>query len=116
MHAQTTAYTSCAYYVDELTNYIKLNMKCIETYFNEHLPNIKFMIPQATYLAWIDISSLHVTSLALQQACVDYGKVGIMSGSVYGNDAFMRMCVGCPRSKLLQGLDGFYKGVRGLCG
>lgn len=116
MYAQTTAYTSCAYYVDELTNYIKLNMKCIETYFNEHLPNIKFMIPQATYLAWIDISSLHVTSLALQQACVDYGKVGIMSGSVYGNDAFMRMCVGCPRSKLLQGLDGFYKGVRGLCG
>ncbi len=89
-------------------------MHYILAFLQEQLPQIRFEVPQATYLAWMDISQLGVSSEDLQQACVQYGHVGIMSGTTYGDERFMRMCVGCPRTKLERGLQGLLRGVRGL--
>lgn len=114
MYAQIAAYTRCDYYVDELNAYIRQNMHYILAFLQEQLPQIRFEVPQATYLAWMDISQLGVSSEDLQQACVQYGHVGIMSGTTYGDERFMRMCVGCPRTKLERGLQGLLRGVRGL--
>ena len=114
MHAQIAAYTSCDYYADGLVAHTRSNMQLIKDFLSSTIPQIKFEIPQGTYLAWMDISGLHVSSSQLQQACVNHGHVGIMSGATYGDDRFMRMCVACPQSKLEQGLEGLSKGVQSV--
>lgn len=114
MYAQMAAYTSCDYYADGLVEHTRSNMQRIKEFLSSAIPRIKFEIPHATYLAWMDISELQQSSKRLQQACVEQGHVGIMSGATYGDDRFMRMCVACPRSKLEQGLEGLLKGVQSL--
>lgn len=114
MYAQYAAYTKCEYYADELSKYIVSNMRIIQKFFKTYIPKIQFAIPDATYLAWFNVEGLGVSSNILQQACVEKGKVGIMSGSTYGNDRYMRMCVACPKSKLERGLEGLLRGVNSL--
>ena len=91
-------------------------MQVIKSFLSDHYPNIKFEIPEATYLAWIDVSSLEVSSKRLQDALVNIGNVGIMPGETYGNSGagYLRMCVGCPREKLNDGLHRFAKGIDSL--
>ena len=114
MYAQMVAYKKCDYYVDELSRYIYSNMSFIKTFIDQNIPRVSFEVPQGTYLAWIDISNLNVRAQRLQIACVEQGKVGIMSGATYGEDHFMRMCVACPQVKLTYGLTGLLKGVQSL--
>ena len=114
MYAQMVAYTKCDYYVNELSRYIYSNMSFIKTFIDQNIPRVSFEVPQGTYLAWIDISNLNVRAQRLQIACVEQGKVGIMSGATYGEDHFMRMCVACPQVKLTYGLTGLLKGVQSL--
>ena len=108
-------YNHSAYWVDELTAYLSDNMQLISTFIREELPRLTFKPPESTYLAWIDCTQLHASDAEIQDALVNIGNVGIMSGSVYqvkeGN--FLRMNAGCPRGKLLEGLERLKQAVGG---
>ncbi|WP_229683185.1 MalY/PatB family protein [Virgibacillus oceani] len=109
-------YNHSAYWVDELTNYLYNNMKIVSSFLQDEIPTITFNIPESTYLAWIDCSKLLSSDQEIQNALVNIGKVGIMSGSVYRvNDGnFLRMNVGCPREKLIDGLERLKKSIDGI--
>ena len=89
-------------------------MDAIGEFLSTDIPEIRFSVPQGTYLAWIDASALGVSAARLQDALVHVGHVGIMNGAAYGDDKYLRMCVACPRSKLEEGLKGLLAGVRSL--
>lgn len=116
--ATMEAYQHTGYWVDELVEYLYNNMKTVKSFIDEELLKLQFILPESTYLAWIDCSNLHVTSDQLQKALVEVGKVGIMSGDVYGasNGTFLRMNVGCPHAKLIDGLERLKKSVVSLEG
>ena len=107
MIATMTAYNECQEYVMELVHYIEENMRQLKNYLAEQLPEIQFELPQATYLAWLDVRGLPFSDDELQKALVQVGKVGIMRGDVYGAEGrgFLRMNVGCPQVKMLEGLQ-----------
>lgn len=100
-------------WVDSLVEYLHGNMKTVARFLHQHLPEFQFSIPEATYLAWIDASRLPFTGEALQDALIHRGKVAIMPGSYYGPnaDSFLRMNVGCARSKVIQGLNRMKRAV-----
>lgn len=106
-------YQHGGYWVDELCSYLYNNMKTVQSFIDEELPDLQFSIPESTYLAWIDCTNLNVTSEELQQALVQIGKVGIMSGDVYGakHGQFLRMNLGCPHDKLVEGLARLKKSI-----
>jgi len=116
MHALIAAYQTCGDWVDNLNAYLDDNMRLVHDYFNVHHPAVKFSIPEATFLAWIDVKDLGFSMDDLQDALVKVGKVGIMDGRKYGKKSgtFLRLNVGCPRSKLLEGLRRFTKAVDSL--
>lgn len=99
-------YNNAASWVDELRSYLYNNLKIVESFIENDLPILKFKVPESTYLAWIDCTKLGVTDEHLQQALVNVGKVGIMSGETYkAGNGFLRMNVGCPKGKLMDGLE-----------
>lgn len=119
MIALISAYTKAQDYIDELVNYIEENMQILERFVLQNLPDIKFIKPQATYLAWLNIRNVPYPSKQVEKALVQIGKVGIMSGEVYGDNGkqFLRMNIGCPKEKLEVGLqrikmafDALYQG------
>ncbi|EKT55840.1 class I and II aminotransferase [Providencia sneebia DSM 19967] len=70
-------------------------------------PELHWQIPEATYLAWIDLNSLNIDDNELQYRLVHQEKVAIMPGTTYGieNKGFVRMNVGCSRQKLEDGMN-----------
>lgn len=107
MVATMTAYNQCQDYTASLVEYIEGNMSYLANYLKEELPDIAFRLPQSTYLAWLDVRGLGYSSETLQKALVNVGKVGIMRGEVYGENGqgFLRMNLGCPRAKMIEGLE-----------
>ncbi|AUJ23592.1 MalY/PatB family protein [Virgibacillus dokdonensis] len=106
MIALMEGYNHAAYWVDSLREYLYENMEIVYDFIKKEIPSLQFTIPQSTYLAWIDASQLNMSSTVVQEYLVQVGKVGIMSGDVYGAKGnFLRMNVGCPKEKLYNGLD-----------
>lgn len=99
------SYNECEDYIEQLNEYIKGNMLFVKEYIDSNFPDFKFTIPDATYLAWIDIREVPFTSKEVQDAFVHVGKVAVMAGETYGLDKFLRLNCGCPRSKLEDGLN-----------
>lgn len=116
MHACMVGYTECDDYIDQLVEYIKGNMKYVETFLQDNIPDFSFQSPESTYLAWIDVRNSPFTMNEIQKAFIEIGKVAIMDGKVYGENGkgFLRMNCGCPRSKLEEGLKRMKKAMDAL--
>lgn len=114
--ATMTAYNDCEDWADELVTYLQTNLQTVQDYLDKHLPSLHLTMPEATYLAWIDTSQLPYSSEQLQHALVHHGKVAIMSGETYGEEGkhFIRMNVGCPQSKVVEGLHRLKKAIEHL--
>ncbi|AQY52111.1 aminotransferase class I and II family protein [Listeria weihenstephanensis FSL R9-0317] len=114
MYATMASYNESADYVDELVIHLENNMHFLKNYITNHIPEIRFEIPEGTYLAWLDVSALGVTKDALQEALIHVGKVAIMPGETYGGPGFLRMNVACSRSKLVDGLERMNQAIQTL--
>lgn len=116
MHAMMTGYGECMDYADQLCTYIRGNMQELSGFAERELADIgvRFHMPEATYLAWIDMSGVGADSSAIQNALVHEGKVGIMPGKAYGDENYLRMNLGCPREKLMEGLERMKRALEKL--
>jgi cystathionine beta-lyase len=83
---------------------------------NTAFPQLNWQPPQATYLAWIDLRPLGVDDRQLQQELIETQKVAIMPGYTYGEEGrgFLRLNVGCPRSKVESGVAKLIAGLRNI--
>ena len=113
MYATMIGYTECDDYIDQLNEYIRGNMELVENFIRDELKDFKFQRPEATYLAWIDARDVPFTSDEIQDALVNVGGVAIMKGEIYGENGakYLRMNLGCPRSKIEEGLKRFKKAM-----
>lgn len=105
MVAQMAAYARCDAYVSDMVEHLAHNMALVEEFVEKEVPGVSFVAPQGTYLAWMDASGLGMSAAEVQDRLVNRGRVGIMSGGVYGDERCLRMNVACPRSKLVDGLE-----------
>ncbi len=112
MTAQMAAYNSCEDYARELVTYVHGNMEELAAFLAAKLPEIRFVPPEGTYLAWMDASGLGMSASELQDRLVNVGHVGIMSGAVYGGERYLRMNVACPISKLRGGMERMLSAIR----
>lgn len=113
MYATMIGYTQCDDYIDQLNEYIRGSMEMVENFIKEELPDFKFQRPEATYLAWIDARDVPFTANEIQDALVNVGGIAIMKGETYGENGtkYLRMNLGCPRSKIEEGLKRFKKAM-----
>ncbi|AYW47313.1 pyridoxal phosphate-dependent aminotransferase [Tetragenococcus osmophilus] len=116
MLATMTAYQKCENWVDELNDYLDQNISYVTEFLQNELPQIKVVDSQATYLMWLDVSALDFPMEQLQNALIHVGKVAIMDGKVYGGNGnhFLRLNVGCPRTKVIEGLKRLKQGIYSL--
>ncbi|RTX85206.1 aminotransferase class I/II-fold pyridoxal phosphate-dependent enzyme, partial [Mammaliicoccus vitulinus] len=107
MEATIAAYNECSDWVEELNNYLDENIKIVQAYLKENLPDIKLVYPESTYLLWLDVSRLNISMNDLQERLIKIGNVAIMDGATYGGNGelFLRYNIGCPKSKVIEGLN-----------
>ncbi|SET47871.1 MalY/PatB family protein [Thorsellia anophelis] len=107
------AYTNGGIWLDALRDYLQANLIYLSKRLNESFPELNWAIPESTYLAWIDLSSLNIDDDKLQYRLIHELKVAIMPGTTYGEigKGFIRLNVACPRSKLKQGIDALISAI-----
>lgn len=112
--ATMSAYRDCAPWLDALTTYVLANHQRVADILNTAFPTIQYKIPDATYLAWIDLRSLHLNMQKLQRDLIDIYHVAIMDGEVYGEagKGFVRLNLGCAQSKVDTGLNALLGAIK----
>ena len=101
-------------WLDGLRAYIAENRKCVCDYLKSNLPEVRTIEANATYLVWIDCSS--VTENADELCAFLRSRTGLIlsTGSQYrGNGTtFVRLNTACNREKINDGLRRFVTGVK----
>lgn len=103
--AMQSAYEQGGEWLEQALAYIEKNIELTVDYLAKHLPAIKVMRPEASYLIWLDCSAYADDNQALYDSLRD-AKVELNAGISYGNEGHlkMRINVACPESVLLEGL------------
>ncbi|MEW8956352.1 MalY/PatB family protein [Clostridium sp.] len=114
--ALTAAYNSSEYWLDELLVYIKDNYLYVKEYLEKHIPKVKVMPYESTYLLWLDFRELNLSQEELVKLLEEKAKIFLNDGTMFGKDGkgFMRMNIGCPRELLNEGLKRLKRGVDSL--
>jgi len=116
--AHIAAYRHGEPWLDALRDYLQDNLTYVAERLNQAFPTLNWQPPQATYLAWIDLRPLGIDDRQLQQVLIEREKVAIMPGFTYGEEGrgFLRLNVGCPRSKVEAGMDKLINGMKFVLG
>lgn len=56
--ASQAAYTGGEDWLNQVVTYIEGNLDFVESFVRSNIPRVKFVKPQGTYLAWLDVSAL----------------------------------------------------------
>ena len=96
--------------------YVEGNIDFVIDYISSHIPALKALRPQASFLIWIDCRSLRLSHDALVDLFVNKARLALNDGAMFGSEGegFMRMNVGCPRVIIRQALQRLEKAVAAL--
>lgn len=90
--------------LDELRGYIRDNYEFTRTYIASRLPQFPITMLEATYLPWMDVRSLGISSEELEERLRKEAGVWVNCGEMYGQEGYLRLNIACPRSVLAEGL------------
>jgi len=104
--AVTAAYTEGEEWLEQLLVYLDDNFAFMDRYLKGNLPKARFIIPEGTYLAWIDFSGYGYDDKTLGKMLLKEANVLTESGTMFGPEGsgFQRINIACPRTILEQGL------------
>jgi len=101
------AYRGGDAWLDELLVYLQGNRDFVCNYVVQHLPAIKVIQTQGTYLLWLDCRGLGLDDARLKDFFVREARVGMNHGTVFGKvgSGFMRLNIASPRHVLAEALE-----------
>ena len=107
IEALVAAYKESANWLDDLLDYLHSNYNFLQKFIQTHLPKLKVIRLEATYLVWIDCSQLSISMEELNQKILNQGHLWINVGNMYGEPGnhFIRINIACPLALLSDGLQ-----------
>lgn len=107
------AYKNGRPWLDELRQYLYDNKKFVADFIKDEIPEIKLIDADATYLLWLDCSSLDISSKDFVKFLNEKTGVLLSAGVDFSknSDEFLRLNIACPRKLLMDGLKAIKKGV-----
>ena len=111
--AVIAAYNESEDWLEELREVLYRNKEIVREYLEDELPVVKLIECNATYLLWIDCSSLNVASKVLSGFLRQNQGLFLSAGADFGQcgDDFLRMNIACPEELLRDGLSRLKAGV-----
>lgn len=91
----------------QMLDYVQGNVDFVVAFCRERMPAVRPMVPQASFLVWLDFSACGLDSEALQHKMVHEAKVGLNQGTTFGagGERHLRLNVACPRARLREALE-----------
>ena len=106
---QTTvaAYEQGEEWLNQLLAYVQGNIDFLTQYIDQYLPKVKYLVPQASYLVFLDFRALGLSQKELVSFCTNKAHLALVDGSVFGEEGkgFMRINLASPRSVIEKALE-----------
>lgn len=114
--ATIAAYQKGEEWRKQMLAYVEDNVRFVEDYCREHIPGIRPLRPQASFLVWLNCRGLELNHDKLLELFIDKAHLALNDGEMFGpgGEGFMRLNVGTPRSVLRQALEQLAKAVNEL--
>ncbi|MDE6668547.1 MAG: PatB family C-S lyase [Muribaculaceae bacterium] len=114
--ATIAAYREGEEWLSQMLAYVEDNVRYVEDYCKNYIPEIKPLRPQASFLVWLDCRELGLDHDSLNALFVDKAELALNDGEMFGHggEGHMRLNVGCPRSTLTKALDRLRDAVKEL--
>lgn len=99
-----------------MLHYVEQNILFMEEYCKTHLPKIKPLRPEASFLVWLDCRALGLNHEQLIDLFVDKAHLALNDGEMFGKGGagFMRVNVGTPRAILTKALEQLTEAIAGI--
>jgi cystathionine beta-lyase len=100
----------------QMLAYVEDNIKFVEDYCKEKMPQIRPLRPQASFLVWLNCRDLHLSHDQLLDLFIDKAHLALNDGEMFGpgGEGFMRLNVGCPRPLIAQALSQLAEAISHL--
>ena len=111
--AALAAYREGQSWLEEVLRYLEGNRDFVAEYVRSHLPGVRMVLPEATYVAWLDCRQAGIpgnpADFFLRQA-----RVAVNDGATFGRgyEQFVRLVFGSPRSLVAEALDRMAEALR----
>jgi cystathionine beta-lyase len=118
IEAMIAAYEGGAEWLDALLEYLEGNLEYLKGFVAEHLPQIRVIEPEGTYLVWLDCTKLNLSVKELDRFFVHKAGLALNEGHLFGREGegFQRVNIACPRQLLVKGMEQLKAAVEELEG
>ena len=105
--ATQAAYEHGEEWLTQCIAYIEANVAHAEDFYKKHLPGIKAIRPQSSFLVWLDCTGLGLPHDKLIDLFVNKAHLALNNGLMFGKagEGFMRLNVATPRAVLNHALQ-----------
>lgn len=85
-----------------MLDYVQGNIRYVVDYLQQYIPQVKPMVPEASFLIWLNCRELGMETDELHRFFALKAGLGLNKGTVFGEggEYHLRMNVACPRSVL----------------
>ncbi len=100
-------------WLNQAIEYIQKNIDFVDKFLRKNIPQIKVVMPEASFLIWLDCRELNLSQPDLENFFTHKAKLGLNSGTMFGKEGegFMRLNVGCSLITLEKALYNLKKAV-----
>ncbi len=111
LEATIAGYNDSEQWLEELKIVLDENFAYLDKFLKEHMPTIKFHVPDGTYLAWLDFSACGIAEKELVTKFADEAHIILEGGSMFGDcgTGFIRMNLACPHHVVVETLNRILK-------
>ena len=112
--ALEAAYNESEDWMDELNQYLWGNYIVLCDFIGKNIPQWKVCRLEGTYLPWVDVSAMGITSQELCDRLLRDAKVWINPGTMYGpktGEGYVRLNIATQRSRLVEALNRVAKAL-----
>ena len=100
----------------QLVAYLEDNVRYVEAFCRDFLPDVRPLRPQASFLVWLDCRRLGLNHAQLIDLFVNKARLALNDGAMFGpgGEGFMRLNIGVPRSMLREAMERLRQSITEL--
>ena len=90
-------------WLQQMLEYLNENVQTLDKFLSTRMPKVKAVLPEASYLAWLDFNNYGLSHEQLKELLINKAKVVLNDGTTFGGEQYrgcFRMNLGCPRAVL----------------
>lgn len=107
------AYRHGREWLRQMLAYVEDNVRFVADYLERHVPGVRAVLPQASFLVWLDFRELGLSQQELMRLMLEEAHLALNDGAMFGTQGvgFVRLNVGTPRCVLRRALDSIRDAV-----